>query len=276
MQADTGIGLLFNHNDLLLDLKSLPEHAIKFLGVSKSDDQYDILYAEFDSINSRIDGPSVMPTTKGSMKSDKQAKNEVRRQMQRENRLRMLDSASRIVQFGENYALYAIDVESWEKNHDIITEIGLTSYIPGPGGWVANQSIIESRHFLVKENRFYKNGNWVADASANFEFGQSEFHSLRDIQNELTLFFGSVPSTSGEEPRQRVLIGHDINGDIEYLRKLGYDVCAENSMLIFDTTEMWKAWTDSSNGISLSRLCNELEIDAWNLHNAGKLIQKSD
>ncbi|KAF3121243.1 hypothetical protein TWF703_002002 [Orbilia oligospora] len=176
----------------------------------------------------------------------------------------MLRSAVEIFNGEGDCTFFSIDIESWERNHGIVTEVGLTKYTPSTkvdqGGTIGEKI---SDHIIIKEHRRYKNGNYVADASGNFEFGNSRLVPLAETKEAIVAFMCTP------EKYQRILIGHDINADIEYLRKLGYDDELKDFSMIFDTAEIWKAFADTFDGIGLSRLCSELDISAWNLHNAG-------
>lgn len=71
-----------------------------------------------------------------------------------------------------------IDVEAYERNTRIITEIGvstldtndLKSLVPGEGGveWMKK---IRARHFRINENKHYNNTDFVAGCADRFEFG---------------------------------------------------------------------------------------------------------
>jgi hypothetical protein len=71
-----------------------------------------------------------------------------------------------------------VDVEAWERNHKLITEIGIAtldtadiiSLAPGKGGanWA---SVIRARHFRIKEHNHLKNYNFVDGCADRFQFG---------------------------------------------------------------------------------------------------------
>lgn len=71
-----------------------------------------------------------------------------------------------------------VDVEAYERNASIITEIGiatldtreLASVILGEGGanWM---KIIRARHFRINEHKHYQNGEFVKGCADRFEFG---------------------------------------------------------------------------------------------------------
>lgn len=81
--------------------------------------------------------------------------------------------------------IVCVDIESNERNHTQITEIGvstidtrnLQSLAPGKGAenWIRN---IRSRHFRITENAHITNTTFCAGAPDKFQFGTSEFVNL--------------------------------------------------------------------------------------------------
>jgi hypothetical protein len=71
-----------------------------------------------------------------------------------------------------------VDVEAWERNHKLITEIGIatldtadiTSLAPGTGGanWAG---VIRARHFRIKEHSHLENTDFVGGCADSFQFG---------------------------------------------------------------------------------------------------------
>ncbi|KAK6353708.1 hypothetical protein TWF730_008139 [Orbilia blumenaviensis] len=283
-ETETAVKLLTNDRELALDLGPSTDHVVQFVGISTSWNDYETLFASLPSpspaaapqsspplpslsspsSSAQIYGNVGIGTNVKGSRPNRGPKSDKKRQMQIENRRNMLKSAVEIFSRGVDYSFFSVDIESWEKNHDIITEVGLTKYIPGArdgSGDPTGQKV--SDHIIIKEHRRYKNGNYVADASGNFEFGSTRQVSLADISTAIATFMHTP------ENHQRILVGHDINADIEYLRKLGYNDELKGFAMTFDTVEIWKATADTLDGISLGRLCGQLDISAWNLHNAG-------
>lgn len=72
----------------------------------------------------------------------------------------------------------AVDIEAYEFNQDIITEVGLAIFDtlkirktpPGKGGrnWIP---LIDARHIRIKENAWARNRRHVQGCPANFDFG---------------------------------------------------------------------------------------------------------
>ncbi|KAA8894247.1 hypothetical protein FN846DRAFT_755215, partial [Sphaerosporella brunnea] len=194
----------------------------------------------------------------------------------------------------EKPVLVAIDVEAWEKDQNRITEIGIaildTAKIP-PAAALPMLSmadldldnldpatppqtrasaiceLIETRHLRVEDNKFLRNGLWVADAADKFDFGESEWVSLADVPEILgsTLRFYD----SDGAIRKLIIVGHDVKQDFSYLRVTGYDLWNIKDLEVIDTTSMHKAVYDVHESRGLSRVLSDMGVIFWNLHNAG-------
>jgi len=185
--------------------------------------------------------------------------------------------------------IIAIDVEAYEKAHHVITEVGVSTLdtrdlkgtAPGMNGqhW---QQFVRARHFRVKENKSFVNGEYVAGCPEHFEFGTSEWASINDMPSELTRCFHepfSKPGSSkskvpvNEDPKQKrniVLLGHDVEQDVQYCHRLGFSVLGRGNMLsIMDTRAMYQAHTRDSSPRGLGSIMVDFDFSAWHLHNAG-------
>lgn len=197
--------------------------------------------------------------------------------------------------FDQSVVFVCVDIESYERAHHKITEIGvatldtkdLVDIAPGPDG-EAWRKLIKARHFRIKEHRHLVNSEFVQGHPDGFEFGESTFVSLEDAPAHVAACFQPpfgvhISNTTGEdvvkislrelelnEKRRLVLLGHDTLSDIRYLRQLGYDpVQVENIIEPLDTAKMYQAWRRDSQPTSLGRIMNDFDVAAWKLHNAG-------
>ncbi|KAL2000863.1 hypothetical protein VTN02DRAFT_2551 [Thermoascus thermophilus] len=163
-----------------------------------------------------------------------------------------------------------VDVESNERCHDQITEIGvsildtldLIDIPPGEDGnnWISR---VRSRHFRIQERSYIVNREFIAGCPDKFQFGQSEWISIRDAAKAVDDCFQppysahvafTVATQKQDEsekqvtmeaslqeaseyrrtkdfipeyklrPRNIVFLGHDTRNDIGYLRTLGSTV----------------------------------------------------
>ncbi|KAE9965483.1 hypothetical protein BLS_007620 [Venturia inaequalis] len=188
--------------------------------------------------------------------------------------------------FENSPVFVCIDVEAYERSNKIITEIGvatldtldLIGVPPGVSGknW---QSKIRARHFRIKEHQSYRNGEFVSDAADQFEYGDSEFISLKDapatIANCFKPPFSSSDGTEageGEEKEKRniIFVAHDVNSDIQFLRQVGYDPLNLSNLLeTLDTALLYRAHKRDPNAKSVGNILCDFNFRGWNLHNAG-------
>ncbi|KAL2074789.1 hypothetical protein VTL71DRAFT_8568 [Oculimacula yallundae] len=178
-----------------------------------------------------------------------------------------------------------IDVEAYERNARVITEVGIATLdtndlkglAPGEGGfeWMKK---IRARHFRIKENMHYNNTDFVAGCADRFEFGDSEIISLKDAPQMISTCFkppfsgpAEVASENGEQPKRNIILtGHDVGADIHFLQSIGYNVHNLSNLLEqADTAIMWRYLKRESNPRNLGSILADLGIIGWNIHNAG-------
>ncbi|EDO04703.1 hypothetical protein SS1G_07186 [Sclerotinia sclerotiorum 1980 UF-70] len=175
-----------------------------------------------------------------------------------------------------------IDVEAYELNNNIVTEIGIATLDvldianmkPGVLGknW---RKAIRARHFRIKEHMHLNNTKHVQGCPEKFEFGESEFISRDDAPHVVGTCFKypfSDPSPSVEladKKRNIILVGHDVDADIRFFRQIGYEINNLNLHECCDTTLMWRALQREPNPTKLSNILDQIGVTAWNLHNAG-------
>ena len=67
-----------------------------------------------------------------------------------------------------------------------------------------------------------------------------------------------------------MLVGHDVQADVRFLRIVGYDVYTLSTLIeTADTSLMWRFLKEENNPRNLATILSDLGITAWNLHNAG-------
>ena len=195
--------------------------------------------------------------------------------------------------FDMDVVFIAVDVESFERSHSQITEIGISTIdtrdlqnlSPGLEGknWMAR---VRARHFRIKDNAHLVNSDFIAGCPDRFEkeFGTSEFIALKDAPGVVASCFqppfsakveadGSVDALKApaldQPPRNVVLVGHNARSDIDYLRDLGYNVAKlPNLIEVLDTSELHRALKHETQAASLGSVLMDVGVDGWNLHNA--------
>ncbi|KAE8145641.1 hypothetical protein BDV25DRAFT_133615 [Aspergillus avenaceus] len=176
-----------------------------------------------------------------------------------------------------------IDVESNERFHDQITEVGisvldtldLVGVAPGEAGsgWVAQ---IKSRHLRVEEYRNHVNRDFVHGCPGNFEFGTSDWVLAAELAFAVQDSFQAIrrPDREPEELRNLILVGHSIHCDIQSLRKIGVRLEQKPPGTLgfvdqVDTAEFFRIIHNELNTRSLGAILEKCNMIGWNLHNAG-------
>ena len=118
----------------------------------------------------------------------------------------------------------ALDLEIYEFDYKKITEVGLSSFdtravdFINPGAdasdWIAS---IRTRHLLIEEHKNCVNRVNIPGCPDKFDFGTSESTSLKYLQDSImdTFYIWDHDATGGF--RQTVLLGHDIDENIQCL-----------------------------------------------------------
>lgn len=140
----------------------------------------------------------------------------------------------------------SIDVEAWERNQRMVTEVGvatldtrdLKDIAPGRVGEAWHKRV-RARHFRIIEYKNYVNHEFVQGCPGEFEFGESEFVGKDSIGGVLASCFkhpfsgkqytaqdddfpalGASASSAPPEIRNIVLVGHDLSQDINYCHQV--------------------------------------------------------
>jgi len=193
--------------------------------------------------------------------------------------------------FESSVIFICVDVEAYEFDQAKVTEIGIatldTRDIAGlapSAGASAWRAAVRSRHFRINEHLHLNNSVHVHGCADRFNFGESEFVDLRDVPALVASCFrppysagaaNSVGATleleSEAEPRTLVLVGHDVEQDVQYLRRCGYDVRNLRHLhrRCMDTAALCRAHEGVRDTWSLGRVLDRHDIDPWHLHNAG-------
>lgn len=98
----------------------------------------------------------------------------------------------------QNVVFVSVDVESYERHHKTVTEIGISTLdtndiadlAPGEGG-EAWMKMIRSRHFRIRENSHLINTDFISGCADKFEkeFGTSEWISIHEAPQVIASCF---------------------------------------------------------------------------------------
>jgi hypothetical protein len=196
--------------------------------------------------------------------------------------------------FDRSVVFVCVDVESYERAHDKITEVGvatldtrdLEGVAPGKDGesW---RSKIRARHFRIEQYKHLINCDFVHGCPDRFDFGTSEFVRLEEAAARVgTCFkppFCALPQEGAEdefvalmknmdlgEQRNIIFLGHDTNSDVRYLTNLGFNpLDLPNLLEMQDTATMYRVWRREPQTTSLGKVLYDFDIPGFNLHNAG-------
>ncbi|KAI9884457.1 MAG: hypothetical protein M1823_003754 [Watsoniomyces obsoletus] len=177
----------------------------------------------------------------------------------------------------------ALDVECYERDHSCVTEIGIATLDvrdirgqgPGKEGkkW---REAIRSHHYLIKEFAHLRNKDFVNDSRDGFEFGTSEWISYKDAPQMVATSFR--PGVAGplveHEPndaqRNVVIVGHAVEGDLNFLQGLGYNARQLNNVVdVLDVGVIDRDLKGDTQSRALGAIIYDLGIIGWHLHNAG-------
>ena len=92
--------------------------------------------------------------------------------------------------FDRNVVFVSVDIEAFERNHNLITEVGIStldtadikSVAPGDNG-VNWMECIRSRHFRISDHDHLRNTTFCIGDPERFLFGRSEFVRMKEIGN---------------------------------------------------------------------------------------------
>jgi len=157
--------------------------------------------------------------------------------------------------------LFCVDVEAWERQISRVTEIGVAIYDPR-GQEMALSPFIKTYHILIEENKHLKNGQFVPHHANNFNGGVS--YVLK--KNDATLLMQRLVNEYFNHPMPCLLVGHDVRGDIKWLKQLGVRI--PDQVEVLDTQTLYSQ-THGKQGNSLKNALRDIGQPYAFLHNAG-------
>lgn len=159
--------------------------------------------------------------------------------------------------------LFCVDVEAWELNNSLVTEIGIAIYDPR-GQELAMLPHITQIHIAIKEHYDKNNGRYVSEHKRNFNgdmtFVMPQREAVELTQHLIEYYF---------KPRDTFgccLVGHDVKGDITWLKNLGIQF--PNEISVLDTQAVYRA-SHGKTGCSLKNALKMFHLPHAFLHNAG-------
>lgn len=135
-----------------------------------------------------------------------------------------LEQAIRMV-FSQRTICFSIDVEAFEFNTNVITEIGISVYDPRESVFSTVPNV-RNYHLIVGESLQLRNRKFVCDFKDCFILGESMVMSLVNcvefIQSLINYYM--VPVTAEDATWNRAFVGHNVKGDLKWLGNIGVEI----------------------------------------------------
>ncbi|CDO92710.1 unnamed protein product [Kluyveromyces dobzhanskii CBS 2104] len=163
--------------------------------------------------------------------------------------------------------LLCVDLEAFERDTNIVTEIGITIYDPRENFDHSVLPLTRSFHFCIEEAYDLRNGRFVDDAKDNFLFDDSKILPLDDVVTSVQSLINKylIPHNEAEHTWKRALVGHGVSGDISWLESL--NIKLPKNVQILDTLKLYECMYGKQS--SLKRMLSMCKIPFAYLHNAG-------
>ncbi|KAF2668723.1 hypothetical protein BT63DRAFT_425998 [Microthyrium microscopicum] len=173
--------------------------------------------------------------------------------------------------------LVSVDVEAWERNHNCVTEVGVSTLdtkvlndMP-PGELGANwMETIDAKHWIMLDYIDLHNTEFTADGDGNHKFDFQHGESLEFYIEKLPARFNEVLETVSDNwKRPIVLVGHNIASDLNFIDNVFAEIERAD---VLDTQHLWQALNDHSpqaTQVSLKNVCGDLGLKCTGWHNAG-------
>lgn len=181
--------------------------------------------------------------------------------------------------------LFAFDIEAFEMDSNVVTEVGISIFDPRENvtGMVP---ITRNFHIIVSEALSLRNKKWVCDMKECYLLGQSVVLSLNEtveFVQSLINYYMVETSDATSKSWNRAYVGHNIDGDISWLQKIGVQIPFANKLnrtliddnkqnfkipYVLDTMKLYN-YCYGSNGCSLGKILRLFGLTHAFLHNAG-------
>lgn len=174
-----------------------------------------------------------------------------------DNKVKLLREVMELV-YLRNNPLVAVDVEAYERNLNLVTEIGVAIYDP-EHQFLSAVPRIKSLHIIIDEHRNLKNGRFVPYNIEKFTNGTSYSMKMAELKGFLTSLFRHYLIA-----KEGILVGHNLSGDVKWLRN--YGISNEVKLQTVDTDKLFRYLCQ--NGASLRKVLRRLHVPHAYLHNA--------
>lgn len=167
--------------------------------------------------------------------------------------------------YGRNLVLICIDIESYEratKNSLYILEVGIAIYDPRGQQHLGTPNI-KTFHLVLDNNLLMKNGRYVPNHREYF-MGRELWRMSR--KSIVSFTQGLLDYYDGLNGWPAVLVGHGVQNDIKYLKRMGIDVPQWEKI---DTQALFAYGRNKTNKTNLRTALKETLILSGYMHNGG-------
>lgn len=172
-----------------------------------------------------------------------------------------------------NVICMSIDIEAWEKNPKIITEIGISIWDPRieSGQYSISSPSFDNHHILINESLALRNTQFMPDHKHQYLMGKSKIMSMKQCQVFIQELIDEymIPDADAPESEpgyERAFVGHGFSGDLKWLQSLNLRI--PENIPVFDTMKIFQSMYGST-GSGLGKALRLLQIPHAYMHNAG-------
>lgn len=185
-----------------------------------------------------------------------------------------------------NSILFALDIEGFESNQNIITEIGISIFDPRENlpEFGLMTPILHNYHLIVSEYLTLRNKNFLSDLKDCYLLGESLILTYEQCTTfiQSLINFYMLPKTEEDKTWGRCFVGHGISNDLTWLRSMNVELPTKmkdisfryqpsrtlETAYIIDTSKFHQILYGDMYG-SLGKLLKLYNIPHSYMHNAG-------
>ncbi|KAK5779632.1 Gfd2p PWA37_002812 [Arxiozyma heterogenica] len=186
----------------------------------------------------------------------------------------------------KNSILFALDIEGFESNQNIITEIGISIFDPRENlpEFGLMTPILHNYHLIVSEYLTLRNKNFLSDLKDCYLLGESLILTYEQCTTfiQSLINFYMVPKTEEDKTWGRCFVGHGISNDLTWLTSMNVELPSKmkdisfryqpsetlETAYIIDTSRFHQILYGDMYG-SLGKLLKLYNIPHSYMHNAG-------
>ncbi|GCF00121.1 hypothetical protein ZYGM_003119 [Zygosaccharomyces mellis] len=178
--------------------------------------------------------------------------------------------------------LFSLDIEAFERDNNVVTEIGISIYDPREN-LHSLVPVKRNYHLVIFESLHLRNKKFVCDSKDCYILGESLVLDLQGCVEfvQALVDYYMIPQTKADRSWSRAFVGHNLHGDLKWLRMLGVNIPDDHQMdfnltnlkenkqtYVLDTEKLYRSCYGNFGG-NLGRILRLFRIPHAFLHNAG-------